>query len=246
MKKLLTLVIFAAAAPLQATLYSEADLRKIESTTAIASTAATIVRAVTPPIDVSITFIKELSGTTNKLMAYALLEQSSIMRFTRALQAVAANESWHAAPQLNAEFMKMFAREFAVAFSQSITHEIVLMLQNKVLSKVLGNMPNRIVLRIADLVSTAVTATLVDVVFNYLNDTVNGRIIEYNFYNNNDVFLRSADERVFVSRKINIDYIIDVFGKTFFKELAFHIAGEVIRQGAEDKSYVTRFLAENS
>ena len=239
MKKLLALVVFAATGPLQATPYSEADLRKLEYTSAVASTAATVISAVTQA-DGSVKFIRDLSGTTNELMAYALLEQSSIMRFTRALKAVAANDSWSEAPLRDAAFMKIFVKEFAVTFSQSITQEVVSVLQNKALSKVLGKMPNRIVLRIADLVSTSVTATLVEVIFNYLNE-VNDRRSRVFARHGEDEDLRSTS-----ARPITTDYVLNIFSKTLLKELAFHIAGEVIRQGAEDNSYVSRFLAENS
>ncbi|MBM3887328.1 hypothetical protein FJ364_05355 [Candidatus Dependentiae bacterium] len=208
------LILTAATTQLQGSLYTEEALRKIESSTAIANAATTVVYAIAPEEVGSNLFVREVTGTTNKLMAYALLEQSNLMRFTRVLEAVAANESWHEAPHMNTAFMKTFAKEFAVAFTKGVTADFVSNVQNKALGKALGKNANRLVLRAADVAATTVTATLVEVLFSHLDAKIN-----------NKAELKSQD-------------VIEKIGKTFFTELAYHLAGEIIRQGAEKDSYI--------
>ena len=192
-------------------------LRKLERASALAKTGAAVLYAISPDFyecdsrvgDGSVNFIKQLSGTINKLAAYALLEQSSVMRFTRVLEAVAENRSWHTAPAwADAKEFEKFTSEFSVAFARSLSMEIACYVQGQAIGAVLGENPNRLVERAAYVVATTITVGLLQIAFNKLDEYVNG--------------------------KKSTSSILRIFGEQFYRELAFHVAGELIRRGVED------------
>lgn len=191
-------------------------LRKIETISALAKTGAVVVYAIAPDFydadprvdGAGINLIKQLSGTVNKLASYALLEQSSIMQFTRILEAVAENASWHTAPGWeNVDDFHKFASEFSIAFTRSVSTDVACYLQGQAIKAIFGDEPNRIALRAAYIVAATVTVGLLEAVFNLLDEKINKKPCSKN--------------------------ILRIFGEQFYRELAFHIAGELIRLGVE-------------
>ena len=184
-------------------------LRKIESISALAKTGAAVVYAIAPDADGGVNFIKQLGGTVNKLVSYALLEQSNIMRFTRVLEAVAENASWHTAPGWeNMEDFNEFMSEFSIAFARSASTEVACYLQGKVIGDILGEETNRIALRAVYIVATTLTVGLLEAAFNLLDEKINKKECSKN--------------------------ILRILGEQFYRELAFHLAGELIRVGVEN------------
>lgn len=238
MNKVLALLFTIAASQLQAasgpdkispatTLESSCDvldeLRKIESISALATTGATVVYAIAPDDDDSVNFIKELGGSINKLASYALLEESNIMQFTRVLEAVAVNSSWHVAPVWeNMEDFDKFVSEFSVAFARSASTEVACYLQGKVIGALLGEETNRIALRTVHIIATTLTVGLLEAAFNLLDEKIN--------------------------KKVSPKNILRIFGEQFYRELAFHTAGELIRLGVENggkQDYFAAFTASS-
>lgn len=207
--------IFPPPQPLSADAQDPLDvLRKIEAASALAKTGAVVVYAIAPDFynidpqtgDGSIHFIKQLGGMVNKLATYALLEQSQVMRFTRILEAVATNESWHTAPRWeNMKDFNKFLREFAVAFARGATTEVACYLQGKAIGAVLDEDTHRLIQRATYGVATTLTVGLLKAAFNALDEKVNNKECS--------------------------DSLVGILAEQFYRELAFHIAGELIRQG---------------
>lgn len=191
-------------------------LRKIESISALARTSTAVLYAIAPDFyepdpqigDAGVNFIRQLSGTVNNLAAYALLEQSEAMRFTRILEIIAQNRSWHTAPGWeNIDEFKMFIRELVVALVRGVSSEACSYAQKKSIQGVFDKNPNRIVVRSVDILAATLTVGLVELIFNFVDEKINQK-------ESSRSFLR-------------------ILGEQFYRELAFHTAGELIRLGIE-------------
>jgi hypothetical protein len=206
MKKLLSLIVVLCATIPQAQSYTVADLRALESATAIVKSAESAIQALAPETTPAANFIGSLAQEINTLTSYALYEQSALMPFTRILDRVAAKESWQYAPQADKEFMKLFAKEFALEFSHGVSLEVVNCIQQIILAALIPD--NRVARRVASTIATSCFKPLIDTTFAYLeldeNDT------EQNM----------------------LEALIINALQTFYKQAAYHTAGELIMRNA--------------
>lgn len=219
MKKLWLGIIGAATIVTQQNLtaYSMENLRTLEKASGVAKTAQVAIHALAPETTPGLELIGEVAGEINLLTAYALMDETSILRFTRVLERVAAKQSWQQAPQLDKAFMQEFAKEFFVEFSHGATLEIVSMLRGMALDYLLGTATattkDRVVRRSAEVAATTLTKPLIDTAFLYFNYLVNKK-----------EGMQAPELSPYLSKALL---------QTFYTELAYQVAGEVIRTFAD-------------
>ena len=219
MKKLWVGIITTAAIISQQNLsaYSLENLRTLEQASGVTKTAQVGIHALAPQTTPGLDLIGEVAGEINLLTSYALMDETSVLRFTRVLERVAAKESWQRAPQLDKAFMQEFAKEFFVEFSHGTTLEIVAMLRSLALDYLIGNATattkDRVIRRSAEVAATTLTKPLIDTAFLYFNFLVNKK---------------EGTPAPQLS-----PYLAQSLLQTFYTELAYQVAGEVIRSFAD-------------
>ncbi len=215
---LLTLSLPLALAQQTKANYTLEDLRKLQTVSGVAKTSESVIHALAPETTPGLQFIGNVANETNLLVSYALMDKPMMLRFTRVLDRVAAKESWQDAPQLDQEFMTMFAKEFAVEFSHGTTLEVVNLLSYMLIDYLMGTAADttkeRLMKRAAQITATAITKPLIDTAFLALNHTVN-------------------DEEDDETPELTQAYVQSLL-QTLYTELAYQAAGEIIRQFAQE------------
>lgn len=214
MKRILSLAMALSLAASQAFSYTVDTLRRVESLTAATATAEAAFRAVSPNAESrGMALIGDLSKEANNLMAYAIQDQTFMVRVARVLDRVASKAAWQKTERLNAEFLKSFGVELA----HGISSEAVSYFKGKALAAALPSVSDsRIVARAANALATALTVSLVDTGFAHLE-----RALEL------PGAVATADATC-------TDLLVGTFLTTLITEAAYNLAGEMILRGATD------------
>lgn len=209
MKKVLALALALSVASSQVFSYTVDTLHEVEMVSAAAKTANVMVAAVLPQVDPTLAQIGSLAEVTNTLTAYALQDQSSVMHITRVVEALAKDARWQDADQIDMAFVK----KFGVVLSQAVSMEVARYLAGLGLSQTVGKMTDdRIVNRAADALTMSLTSAVVKTTFARIQHMV------------------LAAEGA-AAPSCSKEFLTSFF-TSLASEVAYNIAGEMIRQGA--------------
>lgn len=210
MKKFLTFTLLFAA-HVNVSAYTKQDLQSLEATSAAIKSATSIVNALAPEMPSECQFIGAIAGEINNLTSYALYEQSDLMAITRVIDRITAKESWQYAPQADVDFMALFAKELGIELSHGACLEIVNLIQQIILKKLIPD--NRIARRIAATFTSSCTKSIIDTTFAYFS-------LEPADTDDAQTHQREQLLKFFITRAL----------QTFYTQAAYHTAGELIAQ----------------
>lgn len=214
MKRILSLVMGLSLAASQ--VFSSVDLtslnkdtlKTVEKYSAAGAVAGAVVDFAVDANDVSPIFKDAvgLSSDVNKLVSYALQDQSVSMKAARILERLSKNADWKN-ENLDLEFLKKFSTELA----HGISLEVAMALKGKAVDGVLAKTSDsRVVSRIADTVATAVAASLVEAAFANIEKALELK--------HNGASYAS----------LNAEVLLSTFVATLASEAAWNLAGELI------------------
>lgn len=192
--------------------YSIDQLKTLEHASAVAKTAHTTVKALAPTTSPALDFSGNIAEEINLLAAYALLEETSFMPLVRILDRISERESWQYAPQFNKDFMLNFSKEFLLDLSHGVTLELFSVAKATAVEAALPSdqtTKTRLLQRAMDIVLTALAKP----------------IITATFYALEKMEKPTQDEVC--------SLLTNQLLTTFYTELAYHSAGEIIRLEAK-------------
>ncbi|MBM3887266.1 hypothetical protein FJ364_05035 [Candidatus Dependentiae bacterium] len=209
MKKIVALAMALSVAASQAFSYSVETLKGYERTSAAVKTAEVVVNAIVEEENKSLELVGGVAGEVNRLLTYALQDQSCVMRITRVIDGLAKNADFRKAKAFDAGFAKNFATEL----SHGISAEVVRFFAHKGVATGMSFVTdNRLVNRAAHALGEAVSSAVVETAFAKLSNYVNN----------------VEDDKVEYSKEL-----VAKFFATLVTEAAYHLAGEMILQGTE-------------
>lgn len=190
--------------------YNTDDLRNVKDLSASFRTAAAAITAISKTgNNDELKFIASLSRELNKISANAIKEQSQIVRIARILERTAAEAPWAKADLTESSFYK----KIILVLAHCLTRDIVLKYKNKGVGIALKNLSdNRLIGEIAQALGKGIAVAAVDTSFGEIKSyCISGK-------------LTSRDLIVF---------FLERMVATTTKDLAYRIAGEVVRRNMD-------------
>ena len=212
MKRILSLAMALALGTSQVFSYTTVDLAKVEAGTAAITTANAMLHAVLPNNpSAGLAQIGELSKEANTLIAYAIQDQSFMVRVARVIDRVAKDASWQKAEAINGAFLKNFSTQL----THGIASEVADHFKGKALAATVPNISDsRIVARAAHALASAVVTSLIETTFHHVDKAL-------------DLPSAKKDAK-------SADVFLGSFFTSLLTEVAYNLAGEAILHGASD------------
>lgn len=196
----------------QAFSYNVSDLQKIERGTAALATAHALAHAVLQDgANENLKMVGDVSNEVNRLVAYAIEDQSFMVRVTRVINNLSDKAAWQKAEAINGAFLK----NFSVELTHGVATEVASYFKGKALDAVVPSISDsRVVSRAANVLATAIITSLLETTFMHVNHALE---------------LPGAAEKGQC-----VDKLVGTFFSTLFAEAAYNFAGEAILCGASD------------
>lgn len=211
-KKLFSIIILATiVSNSQANTYSIAELREVKNITAAMRASGAAIAAVSQSgMSDELKLITGLARELNKFSANAIKEQSQVVRVARVLERISFE-----APLQDANFAdSLFYKKLTLALAHCITRDIVLSYKNKGVNLVLNTLSDsRLLAEITHALTKGLAVAAIDTSFSHVKSTcIPGKSAPKDLW------------RFFFER----------FVATATKDLAYRVAGEIIRKNAND------------
>ena len=223
MKKILfSVIIFTAiqpTTPLHA--YSFDEIRELKDLTAIIRASCAAINAASQDgASDELKLITGLSKELNKISANAIKEQSQAVRVARILERIATEAPWQKADLSDSVFYK----KLTLAVAHCLARDMALSYKNKGVSLALQNIPNnRLVAEVTHALTKGLIVAMIDLSFAHIKSSS----IPHN-----------------TAPKHPAHFFFERFISTATKDLAYRIAGEIVRATSDDIATRSELLAD--